>query len=135
MFGRRRKQLANIRNKTDRPSHIGVPESSSECSSSRSMPPRTDRPIIEEAPTRILGPGETPGRDDGTWADSNYYFVQCPHEPQPLEYYYRDLSADYGGPDGTEGGELYNRERMDRLFWEAPGTRYPFSPLHPEMGR
>lgn len=122
MLGRRWKRIVNLRNRPDCPAYLGFPDSS-ESSGSSDMPPRADRPVVEEAPTRILGPGDILGRDDESWTESNYYFVQCPHEPQPLVYYYRDLSMAYGGPDGTEGREPDSRERMDKFFSEAPGTR------------
>lgn len=94
---------------------IGVSEFS-DSSSSSIMPPRAERPVVSEALTRILSPGESLGREDGSWAERDYYFVQCPSEPKPLEYYYRDLSEAYGGPDGTEGREPNNQERLDGLF-------------------
>lgn len=96
------------------------------------MPPRVETPTVTEAPTRILGPGDSLSRADGSWSDIDYYFVQCLENPPPLEFYYRDLSEVYGGPDGTEGREPYNQARMDGLFGESPGTRYACAPLNAE---
>lgn len=73
------------------------------------MAPRVDRNVVSKAPTRVLRPGESLSRDDGSWVDIDYYFVQCPIGSPPLEFYYRDLSRVYGGLDGIGGREAYNQ--------------------------
>lgn len=55
-------------------------------------------------------------------------------DPQPLEYYYKDLSGAYGGLDETSGREPYSKERLDGLFATAPGTRYSSAPVHSRLG-
>lgn len=136
MSNRSWKQLGNLRKLVDHP--LGIPETSSSSEStstsgSSTMPSRAEIPVVTEAPTRILGSGESLSQANGSWADIDYYFVQCLENPQPLEFYYRDLSEVYGCPDGTEGREPYNQTRMDGLFETSPGTRYPCAPLSADM--
>lgn len=74
-------------------------------------------------------PGETLGRGDGSWDDVDYQFVECRESPAPLEYYYRDLSEVYGGPDGTEGRDPYHQAKLDIMFLNSAGTHYPCLPI------
>lgn len=69
------------------------------------------------------------GREDGSWDDVDYKFVECRENPPPLEYYYRDLFRVYGGPDGTEGREPYDQAMLDIMFLNSPGTHYPCAPI------
>lgn len=128
MFSRRWKKTANLISHPVRPRHIGIPESS-ESSGSSIMPSWNDRHVAFEAPTLVLG------MEDGSWAESDYYFVRCLSDPKSLEFCYRALSTSYGGPDGTEGCEPYSQVRMDQMFAEAPETRYHCAPLHQDMAK
>lgn len=133
MRGRRWKQLANLWKNPECPQFIGEPESSYNSDSS-TMPPRVAKPVYTLGETLVLGLGESLGREDGTWEDVDYYFVECRNDPQPLDFYYRDLSGAYGGPDGTSGREPYNQQTMDSKFLNAPGTRYPCAPMQRGLG-
>lgn len=132
MLGRRWKRTVNLKNKPGCPEFLGVPEPSDSSSSSESsnMAPRAPPPVHSYAETLVFGPGETLGRGDGSWDDVEFQFVECRENPAPLEYYYRDLSEVYGGPDGTEGREPYDQAKLDRMFLNSPGTHYPCVPIH-----
>lgn len=135
MLGRRWKQTGNSRRNPECPRYLGLPDSPESSSSDSSpMPPRAKQPIYTTSETLILGPWESLGRADGSRDDFDYYFVQCRENPQPLEYYYRDLSGVYGGPDGTSDREPYNQERLDKMFFIAPGTKYSYARLQARLG-
>lgn len=114
MLGRLWKQLASLYRNPDCLKFVGDPESSESSSSSTNssnMPPRFQMPSKTYAATLLLGPGKSLGREDGSWEDVGYYFVQCRQDPKPLEHYYLDLSEAYGEPDGTSGRDPYNKDR------------------------
>lgn len=126
MISRRWKQLGNLKKNPDH--HLFfepiVSSSSSSSLSSVDMPPRVRNPEYTVAETLQLGPGETLGRGDGTWEDIDFYFVRSGDNPPSSEYYYRNLSRVFGGPDGSGGREMYNQADLDRKFLSALGTRY-----------
>lgn len=123
MQGHRWKQVVKLRKNPYCPRFLGQPESDFSSNFS-TMTPRLARPVYTLAETLVPGPGETLSGED-----VDYYFVQCRKDSNPLEFYYRDLSGVYGGPEGTSGREPYNKQNMHRKFLNAPWTRYPCTPL------
>lgn len=101
MLSRHWKQLATLHRNPDCLRFIGEPElSDSSSSNSSNMLPRVEMPSNTYTETFLLGLGGTLGREDGSWEDVNYYFMECGHDQKPLEYYYRD----WGGQMGPRGG-------------------------------
>lgn len=128
MRDRRWKQLANRRDSPDHPS-LSVENESETSINSSFMSPKTAIPVYTVSETLVLGPGETLGRAYGSWEDVENYFVHCRKEPKTLDYYFRDFSWVYGGPDGNLGREAYDKRALDLKFSIAARTRYPCAPL------
>lgn len=70
------------------------------------MPPRVQQPVYTTSGTLVLSPGESLGREDGSCDEFNYCFMQSRVNPQPLEYYYKDMSGLTGARTQQIGGNL-----------------------------
>lgn len=119
---------------------LSDPSSSCSCSSSDSSlelididwgimgKKKSSLPVLTKIATKDMGPGFSLSEPDGSWSQTNFYFVR--KDPgMPPAYFYRDLSVEFSENPDVADMMKYDKAFLDSKFGDLPGSGMDVGPF------
>lgn len=89
---------------------------------------RNTLPVVKRIVTKDLGPGYSLSEPDGSWADTQYYFVR--RNPRiPQAYFFRDLSTGFSQSPDVAEMTRYDKASLDAKFGDKAGSGMDVGPF------